>query len=163
MIAEETNLTPEITDYIKAQTSKYKNPSDLGKILEEVTQITTIGGVKDLVDKVYPEWFVTTMNSFCTDYPHLQKNWHTICNKIGVPLAQIMIVEETEEGDDYTLIRQFAECFTKAGFAVRRKMEYIPCEKCACAVPTEQLYQHLKKNKFTVPEKWDKLCQKCIE
>ena len=163
MIVEETNLTSEITDYIKDKTAKYKNPSNLDEILQEFTQIKTIGGVKELVDKVYPEWFVTTMNNFCPDYPHLQKNWQIVCSKIGIPRAQIIIVEETEDGTDYTLIRQFAECFTKAGFTIRRKMEFIPCEKCGNAVPTEQLYQHLKKNKFTVPEQWDKFCQKCIE
>ena len=163
MIEEETILTSEMTEYIKEKTAKYKNPSDADQILQELRNIETLGGVKDLVDRIYPEWFVTVMPSFCTDYPHLQKNWKNVCNKIGIPQAQVMIVEDTEDGDEYTLIKHFAECFTRAGFAVRRKMEYIPCEKCACAIPTEQMYHYLKEKNFVVPETWDKLCQKCIE
>ena len=52
------------------------------------------------------------------------------------------------------------KCFTTTGFAVRRKSEYIPCEKTGKAVPTEHIYMLFKEKGFTVPEKWSRFSSK---
>jgi len=141
--------------------NKYIDSSNTIEILEKLKTISTLGEVKKLMDETFPTWFVTTMNSYCSDYPHLTENWKKICTMSGINPAQIMIVDDIIFGDSYTLIKTFCECFTRAGFSVRRKKEYIPCENCNCAVPTELMWVLFKEKGIKVPEKWNKKCTKC--
>tara|TARA_Y100000389_G_C17193190_1_gene379900 strand:+ start:138 stop:605 length:468 start_codon:yes stop_codon:yes gene_type:complete len=154
-------MDAEFLKYIKDVTDKYTNPSNTDEIMEELTNCKTLGEVKALTERVFPEWFVTTMPRFCEDYPHFQKNWETVCQKIGVKPAQVMIVEEVEQGDQYSLIQHFAECFTRAGFVVRKKMEFIPCETCNAAVPSQIVYSQLKDKGITIPQEWSETCSSC--
>ena len=151
---------------IKDMTDKYVNPPNTPEILEQLKQCRTIGDVKALVDQTFPQWFVTIMPRFCTDYPFLQTNWDNVCKRVPIAKAQIMIVEEVEQGDKYTLIQQFAECFTKAGFCVRRKMEFIPCAKCGNAIPSLMMYEYLnnqaKNQAKNLPKDWSETCSGCI-
>jgi hypothetical protein len=157
-----TEVTEHDIQIIKENTDKYSNPSNTDEIMEELKNAKTMGEVKELVDRVFPEWFVTTMDSFSTDYSQFNDTWSGICKKIGVKQAQIIIVEEVERGDNYSLIQNFAECFTKAGFAVRKKMQFIPCAKCNKALPSLLFYNMLKEKKFPVLDSWNSNCQKCM-
>ena len=148
--------------YVKEVTEKYNNPSNIDEIMEELKICKTLGDVKALTEKVFPDWFVTTLPRFCNDYPHFQKNWELVCQKIGVKPTQIMIVEEVEQGPNYTLIQNFAECFTRAGFVVRKQMEFIPCSKCGAAVPTQLVYKQLQEKIITVPPRWSETCSSCL-
>ncbi len=143
-------------------TDKYKNPLNSKEISAKLLTIPTLGGIKTLVDDVFPDWFVTTIPSYSSDYHQFQLNWISCCKKIGCSKAQIMIVEEIEKGDDYSLIREFAECFTAAGFSVRRKMEFIPCSVCSSALPTKQMYDYMNsKNMLVVEGGWSSKCSTC--
>ena len=155
-------VTEQDIQNIKENTDKYRNPNNVDEIMEKLRNVKTIGEVKDLVDQVFPEWFVTTMDSFSIDYPQFTDTWIGICNKIGVKPTQIIIVEEVENGDNYSLIQHFAECFTKAGFAVRKKMQFIPCNKCNHALPSLILYNVLKEKKSPILDSWNSKCQKCM-
>ena len=146
--------------YVKDVTDKYNNPPNTEEIMSELKLCQTLGDVKTLVDKVFPEWFVTTMPRFSNDYPQFQNNWTLVCKKIGVTPTQVMIVEEVEQGPDYTLIQNFAECFTRAGFAVRKKMEFIPCSECSSALPSALVYKQLEEKNKNLPE-WSQKCSKC--
>jgi hypothetical protein len=153
-------MDAEFVKYVREVTDKYNNPPNTDEIMEELKTCKTLGDVKALTERVFPDWFVTTMPSFCGDYPHFQNNWELICQKIGIPPTQVMIVEEVEQGPQYTLVQHFAECFTRAGFAVRKKMEFIPCEHCSVAVPTQLVYDQIKEKK-TIPPEWSQTCSSC--
>ena len=156
-------LTEDDMIKIKDMTDKYVNPPNTPEILDKIKQCRTIGDVKTLVDQTFPTWFVTIMPRFCPDYQFLQTNWDDVCKRVPVLKAQIMIVEEVEQGDKYSLIQQFAECFSKAGFCVRRKMEFIPCSKCNSAVPSLMMYEYLKNQaKERIPKDWSKTCSGCV-
>lgn len=141
--------------------NKYVDPNNTTFILEKLKNLPTIGEVKELVDKTFPTWFVTVMKSYCSDYPHLTKNWKHICDISGIKPAHIMIVEDIVFDEAHTVIKAFCNCFTSAGFCVRRKNEYIPCGKCGSAVPTELMWNIFKEKGFEVPEKWSKFCIRC--
>ena len=155
------NSSMEIVDKIKEYTAKYKNPSNSDDISKQICNCKTIGDVKNLVDKTFPTWFVTILPEYSTDYSILQKNWVKVCKKIGCPLAQIMIVEEIEDGPEYTLIREFTECFAAAGFSVRKQMEYIPCSECSRALPSQAMYNYMKENDIPVTDQWITECTTC--
>ena len=141
--------------------SYYQNPSNTDEIMEKLKSAHTIGAVKNLVEDVFPGWFITVLRGFSEDYPHLTKNWNTVCKSMNVGMAQVMIVDDYFEDEAHTLVRHFAECFTRAGFAVRRKAEFIPCEKCMSAIPSEGMYSLMKEKKFNVPETWSNKCLNC--
>lgn len=142
-------------------TDNYIDPPNTPELLEKIMNLPTIGDIKKLADEIFPGWFVTTMNAYCSDYPHLTKNWETICNMSRVRPTQIMIVDDCVVDDAHRLISVFSECFTRAGFSVRRKIEYNPCEKCGSAVPVELLWDVFRHKNFNVPSVWNKLCTCC--
>ena len=148
-------------DMIREKTDKYKNPDNTEEIMEELKNSKNMGEVKQLVDQVFPDWFVTTMDSFSDDYPQSNDTWSGICDKIGVKPAQIIIIEEVESGENYSLVQHFAECFTKSGFAIRKKMQFIPCNKCNKALPSIIMYNIMKEKGVKLPDSWENTCQTC--
>jgi hypothetical protein len=140
---------------------KYLDPANTPDIIAKLGTLRILGEVKSLVDEVFPDWIVTTMNYYCADYPHITSNWKKICEMADTKPTQVLIVEELAEDNAHSLIITFAECFTRAGFSVRRKREYFPCEKCGCAIPNSGLWQHFKEKGFKVPEKWNVTCVAC--
>jgi hypothetical protein len=150
----------EFLEYVRKRTDKYNNPTNTDEITEELRECKTLGEVKNLTERVFPEWFVTTISKFSVDYPQFQQNWEMVCKKIGVKPLEIMIVEDVEQGPDYTLVQNFAECFTRAGFCVRKKMEFFPCEKCGCCLPSQIVHKQLVDKGFIIPE-WKITCQNC--
>lgn len=144
-------------DKLKNYTAKYQNPANHQEISSQIKECKTIGDVKALVDKIFPEWFVTVMPCYSNDYPQLQANWE----KSNPTIAQIMIVEDVEQGDDYTLIREFAECFAAAGFQIRRKMEFIPCSVCSRALPSIMLHKYMQEKNMATTPHWADKCTTC--
>ncbi len=140
---------------------KYLDPPNTIEILNKMRSLETLGDVKKLLDETFPTWFVTIIEVYCPDYPHLMKNWRKICDMSGTKTAQIMIVDDITFDDSHTVIKAFSECFTRAGFSVRRKMEYIPCDKCTSAVPTQVMWNIFKQKGIQVPEKWSAKCTGC--
>lgn len=138
--------------------SNYIDPDNTTELILKIKNSPTLGEVKNLMDKTFPGLFVTVLPSFSDDYPHLNKNWKTICDSIPTTPKQVMILDNYSE--DCTLVKVFTECFTTAGFAVRRKCEFIPCENTGKAVPSEGVYQLFKEKGFTVPESWSPFSSK---
>jgi len=79
----------------------------------------------------------------------------------GTKPTQIIIVDELFHDKEHKFIATAAEIATRAGFSVRRKSEYIPCEKCHCAVPVKELWQFFVDKKFKVPSVWNSTCSNC--
>jgi len=146
----------------KTSTDKYVDPPNAPEILDNMRNLPTLGHVKALLDETFPTWFVTTMEIFCPDYPHLNKNWRSICKKSNTKRTQVMIVDEILFDESHSLVTHFSECFTRAGFAVRRKQEFIPCENCGSAVPTQVMWQLFKeKGNVQIPKVWSSKCVGC--
>jgi hypothetical protein len=146
------------------QVDKYIDPPNAPEIISKMYNLSTLGDIKNLVDEIFPEWFVTVMDSYCANYPHLQQNWSKICQMIPVRPTQVMIVEELYDSTDesHTVLNAFAECFTRAGFSVRRKREYIPCSKCnKVAIPSRPLWIILKEKNIKTPLEWSSSCYNC--
>lgn len=140
---------------------KYLDTANTLLILEKMRGLPTLGDIKKLVDDTFPTWFVTTMEVYCPDYPHLMINWQKICEISKSKPAQIMIVDDINFDDAHTLVKAFSECFTRCGFSVRRKNEFIPCENCGSAVPSEVMWSIFKIKGMKVPEKWSIKCVGC--
>ena len=136
----------------------YQDPENTVDIMLQIKNAPTMGDVKNLMDKIFPGLFITVLEKFSDDYPHLNQNWKKLCDSVPTTPKQIIILDNYS--DDCTLIKTFAECFTNAGFAVRRKVEYIPCPKTVKAVPSESIYRLFKEKGFIVPEKWSPFSSK---
>jgi len=160
MLNEQLHNNPKLVEYIKQCTDIYKNPENTDQIIEELKECKTLGAVKKLSERVFPDWFVTMLPEFSLDYPQFQQNWQMVCQKAGVTPKQIMIVEEVEQGPDYTLVQHFAECFTRAGFCVRKKMEFFPSENTGRALPSPIVHKQLVEKGIVVPE-WGTRCKNC--
>ena len=137
--------------------SKYEDPSNKNEILDRLQQSATMGDVSVLIRNTFPDWIVTHLPGFSTDYPHLTSNWQHHCEQIGTKRSEVVIVEYLnleKDSDKHVLITQFADCLTMSGFAVRLKENYIPCQETGLAVPTLAMWETMKKMKVAVPEKW---------
>ncbi len=96
----------------KAIESKYSDPSNTQEVLEELKDVATLGDVNTLINRVFPGWQVAALTGFCGCYPHLTSNWNILCDRIGVPPTQVLIVRELAFDDDHILLRNFVECLT---------------------------------------------------
>ncbi len=141
---------------------KYADNVNMLDVMRKLQEAPTLRDVETLVKDTYPTWIVGYYHQYSGDYPSLTKNWHTICTAAGCTPAQILVVDDMSFSDDHTIIRRFADIFTNAGFAVRRKADLLPCEKCSCMIPVRALYNLLKQKGETVPETWSPLCIGCM-
>jgi hypothetical protein len=139
----------------------YSDPKNTIEIIEKIKLCPTIGDVYKLSNKVFPNWIITCMSSYSNDYPVLTEHWTKSCTDKKIKKAQVLIVEELCHDKNHTLVHAFAEVFSMAGFSVRRKCEFFPCNVCQCALPSETLYNIFKKNGDQIPTVWDKKCSTC--
>ena len=141
---------------------KYLDPPNAAEIIEKIKTLPTIGDVKLLAEEIFPNWYVSSTNAYSKDYPQLTENWKIMCEATKSARAQIFLVDEVCFDDDHTIIRMFAECFTRAGFSVRRKREYNECSKCGCAIPSVELWSIFKEKGSPVPLVWSLNCTECV-
>lgn len=142
-------------------TDTYSDPANLEEFMERVKNAPNLGEIKNIADEAFPSWIVTLLPGFCPDYPHLTENWESICTSAGCPKTEVLIVDGFTFDEHHKLIATLAECFTKCGFAVRRKVEFIPCVNCGVAVPSPALYRTLENSKAPCPMLWSDHCSKC--
>ena len=146
----------------KTSDSKYRDPNNTKEIIEEIKKCATMGDVNNIITRVFPDWQIAAFSGFCTGYPHLNNNWYNLCSRIGVGPTQVLVVRELSFEDDHTLLRTFVECLTRAGFAVRRMTDYVPCSKCEnIAVPTPQIHELMKEKGIVVPDTNVPICISC--
>lgn len=141
---------------------KYKDPPNIQEIMEKMKTLASMREINDLVETVFPDWVVTFMIGYSYDYPNLTTNWKKICDIAKTKPAQVMIVEEIVCDENHLLLNAFADCYTKAGFSVRRKREIIPCQKCNdIAVPSEAMWKVYQENYIPIPTVWSNKCAEC--
>lgn len=140
--------------------SNYSDPDNTIELMNKLKNCPTLGDVKSLMDEIYPGLFITVLKEFSNDYPSLTINWHDLCRTIPTSPKEILILDNYP--NDCVLIKRFSECFTTAGFVVRRKTEIVPCEKCLKGLPSFQLYQILRQQNSTmIPITWSNKCSTC--
>jgi len=145
--------------------TSYKDPENVLEIMERLKTLPTLKEVKELIDEVFPTWFISVLPRYSKDYEGFQINWVNVSNMANVRTAQIVIVDDMVFDESHNLIRTFAELLTRSGFSVRRKEEFIPCEKCGNALPTREMYEVYKKvqeeSRIELPENWSNKCKNC--
>ena len=143
--------------------SKFKDPENLEEILTELKETPTLDKVLQLIDSCFPGWVIAFLDTFSDDYPHFKDNWEKLCIMIDENMTptQIMIVDDITFDDDHKLQKIFCELFTRTGFCVKRKLEFIPCSVCKKAIPTEWLYNNLKSQTFVMPDVYSTCCLTC--
>lgn len=151
------------TDVNNNSFSKYRDPDNIDELMNEIKECPNISAIMDFIHKYIPGWFVTLLDSYSGDYPHFQETWIKLCIHMEISPTKIMIVDEMIFDDNHKLIRTLSELFTRCGFSVKRKLEFIPCEVCGRAIPTEFVYQKLKReNRRDLPEKYSEYCTSCV-
>lgn len=146
--------------------NKYDDPENVEDILQTINRLDNIRDIIVYVESIYPDWIVGYMPCYSDNYSHFNRNWQLICDKIGCQQTDIMIVEENFiDGDSSNnrVIRYLSELFTRAGFSVRKKREFIPCSVCGKALPSMILWNLLReKAPHLSGEKWSDKCDGCI-
>jgi hypothetical protein len=140
----------------------YSDPPNADEIIIRIKSAPSIGDIKYIMDEIFPDLFVTTMENYCSDYPHLERNWKGICEMTANRPTQIMILNEVIFDEEHRILKILGECFTRAGFSVKRKREYIPCNKCRKAVPVKGMWEYFKEKGIEVPHEWNPCCQECL-
>ena len=141
----------------------YKDPENTEKIIQRIKVCPTMNEIHALVLEVFPKWIVGFMPKFSSDYQFLNESWEKVCCEIKVPQTQIMIVDALHpETSTHNLVKNFAECFTRSGFCVRSKAEYVSCSVCGSAIPAKLMWNILKESHIeNIPSTWSNTCTIC--
>ena len=144
-------------------TDIYTDPDEdsMKRVLEELKGLDDHSKIHELILKTFPTWLVHVTSTYSEDYPHLDKNWRFICEKTGVSKQQIVIVDDIVKDDDHLLINIFCERMAREGYIVRRKREFIGCQVCGAAIPSESVFNHMKDNSLPTPDVWSNKCLSC--
>lgn len=141
--------------------NKYKDPSNVQNIKEEIKNSPTVKEIKNIIDRVFPEWIKGIIEDYSDDYIDLKRNWLSVCLKHNTEPKAILLVDFISFHDDYSLIKIFCEIFTQLGFCVRSWKELFGCQKCGKALPQRQFYNIIKKQ-YSVPDEWRNTCVGCL-
>lgn len=139
----------------------YKDPHNIDNIISKILNTEKHNDIRNIIEETFPSWILGSTDSYCLDYPHLQKNWDHVCDKINTKKTQIVIVDYINSDEDHKLIPIFCELMTRFGYCVRRKEEYIGCCNCGKAIPMIEIWKQMKLNGIKTPENWSKKCSNC--
>jgi hypothetical protein len=128
------------------------------EIIDKLNASTTVEEVERVIETYYPNWLVISLDAYSNDYPHLQKNWHLLCEKMNVQPQKIVLVNSIDFGDTPTTQNKICDFMTKHGYVVRRTSEFIACAVCEKAIPCLGIWNMLKHKKFPVPQTWSNTC-----
>jgi hypothetical protein len=117
--------------------------------------------MEKVIETYYPNWLVLSLEGYSNDYPHFQKNWETLCQKINTTPKKIVLVNNIEFKNDPTELNKICEFMTMHGYVVRRTNEFIACSVCEKAIPCIEIWTLLKEKRFPVPRTWSNKCSTC--
>jgi len=121
--------------------------------------------ITEYISRFYPKWIVGSTNDYCNDYPYLKHTWNVICERNGVNRQKIVLVDKVffdkKDQVSHNLIMGLCEVFTRKGYVIRRKEEFIGCEKCGKAIPVQELWVLMKEKGMPVPIAWNIKCTEC--
>lgn len=101
------------------------------------------------------------MPTYSADYAYLNDNWTVVTNKIGVSKKFIILVDLICYDEDHRLLHTICEELTKKGYVIRRKGEFIKCNKCGSALMSKDIWEYANGLKLRVPQVWSDKCSNC--
>lgn len=123
----------------------------------EISQLSNMQEVFDLINTKYPNWIVYIMDKYSIDYPHLQSNWKIMTDTSKTYMKKIIIVSNFENDEQFA----YAELLTHTGFVVRTQSDLIPCIVCNSAIASENTYNKMKEYNNKIPNVWNNKCTTC--
>jgi len=140
----------------------FQDTEERKKLLEALRESKSSTESYELISSYYPGWFIDSFDGYSPDYPTLQFNWFSVCERAGVRPQKILLVSSIVFEKEYTILCTVCEYLTRFGYVVRRVGEFTGCEKCGLAIPCEELWKNLRRQKKECPSEWSPVCQKCI-
>lgn len=138
------------------------NSNQISSIMNRIDNASSdVQKVTEIIDEVLPNWLIASMVTYSRDYPHLQKNWETICTGLGHRPQRIVLVSEILFDDDHKLQLEICEYLTKKGYCIRRIGELIPCTTCNSALVSEEIWRFMRNKNLQVPSEWSNKCKGC--
>jgi len=141
----------------------FKDPENLQEVIQTIKETEKVHDVFALINKIYPTWICKIVDNYSDDYKSLDANWERICKENNIRKTAILIVQKIsfEDEDTFTLIKIFCNILTLSGFVVRDKEDLSICTNCNKAMPTEGMYEILKKMNIKVPDTYITKCSTC--
>jgi len=145
--------------------SEYEDPHDIDELRSRINEMKSLGSISDTINFInnyLPGWIVGILSEYSQDYPHLITNWQYLCREMKTEPKKILLVDKIIYDPDNTLLIHLCEFITKNGYVVRRKEEFIACDRCGKVLPSQGLYEYMKtKIPNNVPERWSNKCSTC--
>lgn len=141
---------------------KYMDPENKDEILKKIRKAETHSDVVKIINDTFPDWIMGWPKKYSDDYSFFTTNWQDGCEKLNCKPLCIIIVDKIVFHDkNYSVIQMFCELLTLFGHSVRRKEEFFECKFCGKILPTEPIYDGLKKSGALVPQIWSMKCTNC--
>jgi len=131
-------------------------------IINKVRECDNSEEVYELIKEYYPDWVVSSLKGYSSDYPHLSANWLHICEKLQVNPQNIILVSQVIFEKNFSILQFLCDFICGKGYVVRRVGELIPCKECSLAIPCKEIWERLKYLKLPCPEKWSDTCAGCF-
>nr|QBK85313.1 MAG: hypothetical protein LCIVAC01_01220 [Iridovirus LCIVAC01] len=148
--------------------TKYQDPENSSELIEQLRKLPAGEELINSINSVYPSWIVQIIDNYSRDYPHLIKNWDTICKLTYSQPEKILLVDTlwydaiaVNRKCKYELLKTACDILTKKGYCVRRQGEFVACEKCGKALVSFGLFVVMKEKNLPVPETWAETCSEC--
>ena len=142
----------------KSPTPSFTDPENVEALLEE---LKTANNTQEFIEHVFPGWLIVSLDGYSSDYPHLERNWKTLCSTLKLEPQKIVLVSTIEFTDNHRLLKEICEKMTRMGYCVRRAHEFIPCKVCEKAIPIREIHSLLLEKKMPVPKDWSDHCSSC--
>ena len=146
----------------------FKDPENLQEVIQTIKDTEKVHDIITLINKIYPTWIYKIVDNYSDDYKSLDANWERICKQNNKKKTAIFLVEkiifgtgDSPENSTFTLINIFCDILTLSGFVVRDRHDLTICLACNKALPTEGMYNTLKKMNIHVPQTYSNTCSKC--
>ena len=139
----------------------YADPENLKEILDELKLVSSEDEEYQFTMKHLPGWLVASYDRYSSDYPKLDENWKEICEKVRMPQKKIVAVSIIPLDDQHILVHLLCERFTRSGYMVRRAEELQGCAVCGAALPSREVWKHMRRKGLPCPDKWGDKCSSC--
>lgn len=143
--------------------SNYSDPNNYSEKLEILYKLESKEEIKEYIDTILPGWFQGSAKEYSDDYPHLKKNWRTLCSMNGVTPQKILVVREIKFDDSHKMVQGVCDFLTKKGYVVRREGELVACEECGKVIPNAYVWKILRQKNLPCPRLWSPNCTRCEE
>jgi hypothetical protein len=144
---------------------EYRDPEDhdyIKQVCDQIQHANNDQEIRGIIEEVFPGWMLNSAEKYSIDYPHLQKNWETVCERANTTKKLIVIVDKIFFDKNHLLLHIFGERMSRTGYVVRRKEELQLCSVCSAAIPTRGMYNFMKEKGLPVPTVWRNSCDLCV-